>query len=240
MRFTINVTPEWKAAFPGASAGILAMRCAGKAGSATYPEHHPDLDRRKQALEAMLQARFKGQDKSALADLPQIRAYSAYYKRFKKSYHVLQQLESVALKGRPIPSVAALVEAMFMAELENGLLTAGHDMDTLSLPIRLDVSNGGESYTLMRGQEQELKPGDMFMSDEQGIISSVIYGPDQRTRLKSTTQRALFAVYAPPGVPAGLVRSHLGTIRNNVLLFSPEAVVETMEVYEDGMEKAVS
>ena len=46
-----------------------------------------------------------------------IPAYNACYKGFKKTYHVQLQLESVALKGRSIPRVAALMEAMFMAEL---------------------------------------------------------------------------------------------------------------------------
>ena len=60
-----------------------------------------------------------------------IQAYAAYYERFNKTYHVQLQLESVALKGKSIPRVSALVEAMFMAELENLLLTAGHDLDVV-------------------------------------------------------------------------------------------------------------
>ncbi len=55
-------------------------------------------------------------------------AYASYYRAFDKTYHVLGQLKSVAVKGKAIPSVAALVEAMFIAELHNGLLTAGHDL----------------------------------------------------------------------------------------------------------------
>ena len=81
--------------------------------------------------------------------IPSLQVYDAYYKRFKKTYHVQLQLESIAFKGKSIPSVAALVEAMFMAEVKNMLLTAGHDLDTLQLPARLDVTKGDEVYTLM-------------------------------------------------------------------------------------------
>ncbi|HET7271275.1 MAG TPA: hypothetical protein VFI90_09325 [Rubrobacter sp.] len=38
------------------------------------------------------------------------------------------QRESVARMGKPIPSRAALVEAMFTADLMNLILTAGHDL----------------------------------------------------------------------------------------------------------------
>jgi len=70
------------------------------------------------------------------------------------------------------------------------------DLDGVEAPVRLDVSTGSERYVMLNGQEQELKPGDMFVADEQGVISDVIYGPDQRTRITTTTRRALFVVYA--------------------------------------------
>jgi hypothetical protein len=45
------------------------------------------------------------------------------------------ELESVARKGKSIPSRAALVEAMFIAELENLILTAGNDLDVVVPPV---------------------------------------------------------------------------------------------------------
>ncbi|MFN8461858.1 MAG: hypothetical protein U0X93_08840 [Anaerolineales bacterium] len=74
---------------------------------------------------------------------------------------------SIVLKGKSIPSVASLVECMFMAEVKNMLLTAGHDLDKLQLPLTLDVTQGTESYTLMRGA-QTVKAGDMTISDQAG------------------------------------------------------------------------
>lgn len=50
-------------------------------------------------------------------------------------------------EGQVRPSVAALVEAMFIAELKNLLLTAGHDLDAVELPLKLDIARGGERYT---------------------------------------------------------------------------------------------
>ena len=69
-----------------------------------------------------------------------------------------------------------------MAEIDSRLLTAGHDLAALEGRLRLDVATGTESYTLLRGTPQAPKAGDMMICDEGGIISSIVYGPDQRTR----------------------------------------------------------
>ena len=219
------VSEAWKIAYPEAAVGILAMH------NVANPDHHRALETRKAELENQVRARFAGQDKTALKALPTIQAYSAYYKRFKKTYHVLLQLESVALKGKSIPRVAALVEAMFMAELQNLLLTAGHDLEAVQTPARLDVSKGSERYTRINGQEQVLKPGDMMIADAQGVISSVLYGPDRRTQITSDTRQVLFTVYAPAGIEKQAVRQHLHDIQANVVLIAPEAEVTSLEVY---------
>jgi DNA/RNA-binding domain of Phe-tRNA-synthetase-like protein len=137
----------------------------------------------------------------------------------------------VVFKGKSIPRVAALVECMFMAELKNQLLTAMHDMDSLELPVGLDVAQGSEGYTLYNGQEQVLKSGDMYIADRQGVISSVIYGPDQRSRIRPETRQALFTVYVPPGIGEAAVWEHLGDIQANVQLISPEAKTDAIQVY---------
>jgi DNA/RNA-binding domain of Phe-tRNA-synthetase-like protein len=195
------------------------------------PPHHAALDEHKTLLEKQLRERFAGQDRAEIGKLPVLQAYEAYYRRFNKTYHVQLQLESIVFKGKAIPSVAALVEAMFMAEVNNLLLTAGHDLDTLQLPVTLDVSRGGERYTLLQGQEQELKAGDMFMADRAGIISSILYGPDQRTQIQAHTRNVMFTVYAPAGIQEEVIIGHLQEIQRNVLLVSPRAQVGMMKVF---------
>jgi DNA/RNA-binding domain of Phe-tRNA-synthetase-like protein len=220
-----KVSDAWKVTYPAAHAGILVMH------EVTNPPYHAELEEHKQQLQSELRARFSGLDRTAIASLPTIQAYNAYYKSFKKTYHVQLQLESIVFKGKSLPSVAALVEAMFMAEIKNLLLTAGHDLDTLQLPVTLDVATGQESYTLLRGQEQLSKAGDMQMIDQTGVISSILYGPDQRTQITANTRRVLFAVYAPPGIDVADVQHHLEDIRQFVGLVSPEATIELLEVF---------
>lgn len=221
--FTVSET--WRKAYRGAAVGVLAL------SGVANPETCPALDQRKEAIEQELRARFAGATRGDLARLPVLQAYEAYYKRFKKTYHVQLQLESVVMKGKSLPRVAALVEAMFAAELKNLLLTAGHDLDAVALPAEVRVAEGAEDYIALSSQPQLLKAGDMYIADRLGIMSSIIYGPDARTRLTPQTRRALFTVYAPPGIAAEAVAAHLGDIRDHALLIAPRAQVELLAVF---------
>jgi DNA/RNA-binding domain of Phe-tRNA-synthetase-like protein len=220
-----EVTEAWKLAFPQAHAGVLAMR------DGTNPANHAGLERCKEALMENLRLRYGGLDRGRLQTLPSLQVYATYYKRFKKTYHVQLQFESIVFKGKSIPSVAALVEAMFMAEVKNMLLTAGHDLDSLQLPVRLDVTKGVEEYTLMSGQSQQVKAGDMMISDGKGIMSNIVYGPDQRTQIQPDTRNVLYTTYAPAGISEQAVTQHLRDIEGYVRLFAPGARTEMLQVF---------
>lgn len=220
-----SVSEAWRAAYPDAAVGILALE------NVTNPSSHPKLERQKQELEHDLRSRFGDSDRLALRAQPTLQAYHNYYKRFKKSYHVQLQLESLVFKGKSIPSVACLVETMFMAELKNQLLTAGHDLATLKRPFGVQVAQGDERYIRLNGQEQRLKQGDMFIADDEGVMSSVIYGPDQRTQIRSKTTEVIFTVYAPAGIDSQAVAAHLEDIKDYTLLFSPDARVLSQRAY---------
>lgn len=115
-----------------------------------------------------------------------------------------------------------------MAELDDLLLTAGHDLDRLKLPLTLDVARGDETYTLLRGDSQTLKAGDMYIRDGEGVISSILYGPDWRTQITPETRSVVFTVYAPPGVGTEAVETHLRNLEANVRLISREASGEKL------------
>ncbi|MBI5251460.1 MAG: hypothetical protein HY912_18380 [Desulfomonile tiedjei] len=219
----LKVSEEWKREYPGAHVGIMTMR------GVENPPSCPALELEKKQLEDDLRTLFGG--RSSLKDLEPIRAYQDYYKRFKKTYHVLHQLESIIFKGKSVPRAAALVEAMFAAELRNMLLTAGHDLDSVKGPLKLDIAQGHEKYVRINGSEQILKTRDMFISDSEGVISSVIYGPDLRTMINPGTTSVIFTVYAVQGVSEHALRQHLNGIEANVKLIAPNCSTETMLVF---------
>ena len=194
------------------------------------PASHPDLDAKMSEIESEIRNNFSETGRASIRKLPAMQAYTAYYRKFKKTYHVQLQIESVALKNKSLPRISALVSAMFAAELKNQLLTAGHDMSTIQLPLVLDVANGHESYTSLNGTVQTLSLTDMFISDNKGVISSIIYGPDNRTPIKSDTSEVIFTVYGPEGISSQQMTSHLEEIRSFVYLVSPDAYTGTLEI----------
>ena len=222
-----QVSDRWRDIHPGAHVGVLVLL------GAASPSEHAGLESRRAALEEHLRQRFAGMDRAALRMQPALAAYHGYYRAFNKTYHVQLQLESILLKAKHIPSGHALVQAMFMAELDTLLLTAGHDLDAVRLPLTLDAATGTETYTLLRGAPQTAKPGDMLISDQQGIISSIIYGPDERTQIRPQTHNVVYTTYAPPGIDRGSVQEHLDKLEQIVQVFAPQARAEMKQVFGD-------
>lgn len=220
----LTISTEWEQAYPQACLGLLVMN------DVENPTSHAELDQLKQELELELRTRYSATDRRALRRLPTLAAYDAYYRQFSQTYHVQLQLESIVFKKKSIPSVAALVEAMFMAELKNWLLTAGHDLAHVDTPVQLGVAAGSESYLRLNGSEQQLKAGDMMIRDQIGVISCILYGPDRRTSIQPDTSQILFTTYAPAGISPEQVQLHLEDIRDYVLLVAPEASVERLAV----------
>jgi DNA/RNA-binding domain of Phe-tRNA-synthetase-like protein len=215
----IIATGSWKSAFPGAVVGALVM------SGVHNPEHSAGLEPSKRRLEEDLRRNAGSGPAGAEADRV-LRAYADYYRSHGNTYHVKAQWESVAVKGKPIPGRAALVEAMFMAELKNLILTAGHDLEAVARPVQVSVTRDDDRYVVLGGRERAVGPGDMMMADSKGIISSVLHGPDRRTRITAETREVMFAVYAPAGIDGSDVRRHLEDLRANVLLVAPAATTE--------------
>ena len=222
----VRLADAWRKAYPGACIGILAMD-----GVENPLEHHPALTEHVLRVEEELRRRWAGATRTDLNQLTEFEAYRGYYRRFGKTYHVQLQLESVALKGKPLRANGCLVLAMFASELQNRLLTAGHDLDKVEGDICVDVAQGGERYVGLGGRELAMQPGDMYIHDEAGILSSVLYGPDDRAQITPATQRAIFCVYAPEGIQAEAVARHLADIADTARLVAPQASVVHEQVY---------
>jgi DNA/RNA-binding domain of Phe-tRNA-synthetase-like protein len=215
---------QFERAFPGAHVGVLLLEDVSNA------ERSAALEARLQQVQAELRRRFAGVDRAGLQALPSIAAYLPHYRAFGQTYHVLRQLESVALKGKPLGSPSTLISAMFAAELMSQLLTAGHDADCVVGDLLVDCSREGDRFLGINGQEREIRPGDMLMRDAQGIISAVLYGPDERTRLRASTTRALFVTYAPAGISMSELQQHLERIAAYVKIAEPNTRIAAQMV----------
>ena len=219
---SITATDGWRNAHRGATIGLLELSGAEIALSPSR------LEEQKRETEAHLRERYRGFRRQDFVALPVISAYTQYYKRFDKTYHVLLQVESIVLKGKDLPAVSPLVDANFIAEVETLVLTAGHDAAKLRGAVSIDVSVEGDLMTQMNGSVKGIHAGDMIMRDADGICCSIIYGQDNRSPISVNTSHVLYVAYAPAGVPAELVEIHLRKVEGNIRLFSTRAVVEQL------------
>lgn len=219
----IVVDKSWQEAYPGAKLGVMVVdQVLSQSGCAA-------LEDEKMKVITELRNRFG--NKEELAQSFPFPVYRDYYKKYKKTYHVVKQVESVAFKEKGIPSVTPVVEAMFMAELKNGLLTAGHDFQAIKNPLTLKAATGEEQYPSISGKLQPVKAHDMMLADGEGVISSIIHGPDFRTRIVAETQKALFIIYAPEGIAANAIMNHLSDIYRYIRLAAPTAVLVEQKIY---------
>lgn len=221
---SITVTDAWKSAHPGASIGLLEV--SGVGNEMAFPE----LEARKREVESHLREKYRGYSRQDFSSIPVMQAYVQYYKHFSKTYHVLQQVESIALKNKNLPTVSPLVDSNFIAEVETLTLAAGHDVSKLQGAICIDVSKNGDPMTQMNGVLKEICEGDMVMKDEHGICCCILYGQDNLSPISPKTSHALYVVYAPVGVPVDAVEAQLKAIESNIRLFAPSAMVKQSHV----------
>lgn len=213
----IQVSDHWRSSHPGGAVGLLSLDID------RTEVNQAELDQLRIALEEQLRSQFHEVPRDEIRQLPVMDAYTQYYKRFKKTYHVLLQLDSICNKNRSIPHSEPLVQAMFMAEMDSFILTAGHDLDQIQGQITLESSRGSEAYQNLRGDRVTCKKGDMLMQDSLGTICSIIYGQDQRTRITNDTRRVLYVMYVPPGVDLGQVEKHIHDLESNLLVAVPSS-----------------
>ena len=107
--------------------------------------------------------------------------YFRYFRKFKKTYPVMMQFESVLLKGREFPRWTAVTAVPFLTELETHVLCGTHDVDCLMGPVELYQAEEKTPFEGLRGDEVHTYPGDVTGRDAGGIIFSMIAGADERT-----------------------------------------------------------
>jgi len=218
--FLIDVTEAWKEAHPGGKIGLLEISGVDNTGPA------PDLDREKRAIEERIRERYAGFSRNDFLELPVMAAYHRYYRKFGYTYHVLLQLESVALRGKSLPAVSPLVDANFAAELETLILTAGHDVACLEEPVVIDVAREGDKITQMSGKQKDVPAGDMLMRDAQGVACTILRGQDNRSPIAKTTTHVLYVSYVPEGIAEEQVQAQMIAMEKYVRMFAHGCVVE--------------
>lgn len=210
-------------ALPGTKMGILIIKNTSVVCSLDESQISNGINE--------IQRRYGHLDRKELKALYPIQAYTAYYKKFGYSYPVLAQLESV-LKGKKVlRTESGLLQAMFLSELESMLLTAGHDLSKLQLPLQLKAASGNETYQSISGNEVSAVRSDLMVCDGISVISSIMRGPDFKSRITKSTADVLFTIYAPPGIEKAYIEAGLQRLEGRIKAFSPSAITEILRVF---------
>ena len=126
--------------------------------------------------------------------------YNRYFKKYKKTYPVLQQLESWLLKGRPFPSGHPVNEVTFLTELGTRMLLGTHDIDRMQGTVELFCPDAKMDFPGIRGETVHCYPGDVTGRDDGDIILSLIAGADDRTCLHEDSRHISYLFFGVPGV----------------------------------------
>lgn len=197
----ISISQDAKLTYPDLKVSILEVRSSQKL------QFNENLIEMKRQLEN----KISEWENPELLD--HVTKYNSFYKKFSSKVPMEFQIKSVA-SGKGIPAFNPILAGMFMAELKNIILTAGHDLDTLGDHIQVQLSEGSEEYTKINGKLQQLKKDDIFATDGNSIISSVLYGPDMRTRITDESNNYLFMCYVPFDISDDELRNHMDDIAN--------------------------
>ena len=195
-----SVRPEVKIFYPTAIFGSLTIN------KQQNLKKHPDIEQAKRLIEKKIRETYP-----APKEDPIVQRYAGYFDKWGKTYPIEFQINSIK-KGRTFPQVSTHVDCMFMAELENRILTSGHDRDTIQGRPVYDLADEAEEYVKLNGKKQVLLKNDVILKDDDGVLASVLFGPAARTSIIKETVNPLYFAWCPVGIDHVTVDEHLSTI----------------------------
>lgn len=152
--------------------------------------------------------------------------YVRFFKKFKKTYPVMLQFESVMFKGQPFPQDNPVTEVPFLLELTSFVLSGTHDIDRLEGPVELYLASEKTPFEGMHGRQLHTYPGDFCGRDSGGIIFSEIAGTDGRTCARPESRHVFYPVFGTPELPVAVIEQAMETLERYIGVLAPQAQVE--------------
>ena len=153
--------------------------------------------------------------------------YVRFFKKFKKTYPVMMQFESVMFKGRPFPEFNPVSEVAFLMEIVTHVLSGAHDIDRIRGTVELYSAVCKEEFPGLRGTPFHTYPDDFCGRDEAGIIFSEIAGADERTCAKQESTHILYPVFGTPELDETVIRNAMDVLIRYIQVLSPNARIES-------------
>ena len=151
--------------------------------------------------------------------------YVRFFKKFKKTYPVMMQFESVMFKGRPFPEINPIAEVPFLMEIVTHVLSGTHDVDHICGPVELFSATSKEDFPGMRGVPFHTYPGDFCGRDHEGIIFSLIAGADARTCAKTDSRHVFYPVFGTPDLSEDVIKGAMDVLIRYIGVLAPDAKI---------------
>jgi DNA/RNA-binding domain of Phe-tRNA-synthetase-like protein len=217
----ITLSENLKERHKGVQLGTLIIR------NAQNKDFDERLDKEKRVIEQFIRETYKG----GVQYIGRLKKYNDFYFAFNQNFPVKDQISSI-LEGQPFPNISCLVDAMYMTELKHACLMAGHDLDAISGDLVLDLGAEGESYVNIKDEELPVVKDDIVLRDTAGIIASVLFGPDNRTKIIPISKNIIYMVYFPFIAPRSEIITILADLAKYLRLCEgPHAQIERMKFY---------
>lgn len=218
----ISMNPTLKSLYPDLKLGVLVVT------NVINMDFDKLLEAKKKDAELFIRNNL-----ADFANLPRVKSYDRFYKKYEKKFPIEFQLKSI-ISGKSIPTVSVLVESAFLSELLNQVLVAAHDLVYLDGDLFLDLAYGNEEYIKINGDKQIVKRDDIILKDSQGIVASVLHGPDFRTRVTKHTTSVAYVGYFVFDFSHDDIVKAMKCIADNVLLSNPDAKVGAVNIADFG------
>ncbi len=151
--------------------------------------------------------------------------YYRFFKKFKKTYPVMLQFESVVLKDRPFPDFNPVSELAFLMEITTFVLSGTHDADSIDGDALLYIADSKEDFEGMR-ETLHTYPNDFCARDNSGIIFSLIAGTDARTSAKPDSRNVLYPIFGTPDMTEEMMENAMSTLERYIKVLCPEAEIQ--------------
>lgn len=153
--------------------------------------------------------------------------YFRFFKKFKKTYPVMQQFESVMFKGRPFPEDDPVMGVPFLLELTTFVLSGTHDLDRMDGPLTIFTPDAKLPFPGMRGDSTHTYPNDICGRDGTDIIFSMIAGADERTCIHPDSRHVFYPVFGTPATPTATIEDALERLTFFVRILAPDTAIES-------------
>lgn len=193
----------------------------------SYPENGFDQDALHTLIErelAALRERYADYDRKAIFGG---NPYFRFFRKFKKTYPVMQQFETVMFKGRPFPEDDPVTAVPFLLELTTFVLSGTHDIDRIDGSLTIFTPDAKLPFDGMRGDSTHTYPNDICGRDDTGIIFSMIAGADNRTCVHPDSRHVFYPVFGTPDTAPALIEDALETLAGFVRTICPGAKTES-------------